>query len=233
MLTQEIEKLVKLQELDTEIKTYRETIDSFPARKKQLAQSVESALEDTNLIKKEHKKLQVEKKERELEIQAIEEEIKKLQKRMDEVKTNKEYNSLLSEIETFKGKITGIEDLLLTMMEKDEEINKQLAGHSVKAEEFKKDTALKIQEEEKQIEEMQERLKEKSAGREKLAAEINKALYKIYEKISTGKKDGIAICMLEGESCSRCSVFVPTYIAEKVKTKKEIVNCENCSRILY
>jgi len=233
MLNEEIEKLIKLQEMDIEIHTCLETVNNFPEKKKKFGESVESALEDVNLIKKEQKKLQVEKKEMELELQAIEEEIKKLQKRMDEVKTNKEYNSLLAEIDMLKGKKTNMEDALLSLMEKDEDITRQLASHSRKSEQLKAEIESKIQEEGKEIEIMQAGLQARSAEREKLASGIDRNLYRIYEKIRKGKKDGIAVCKLEGESCSCCSVFVPTYIVEKVKSKKEIVNCENCSRILY
>jgi uncharacterized protein len=233
MLTQVIEKLVSLQELDNEIKVLKETVDNFPVRKKQMEESVESNLKDVNTIKKEQKRLQVEKKEKELEIQENEEEAKKLQKRLDEVKTNKEYTSLLSEIETLKRKKSGMEDSLLLMMEKDDQINKQLGDFSSKSDKLKTEIEGKILEENKRIEELTVQLQEKTALRETMVAEIDKKFYALYEKIRLSKKDGIAICRLEGESCAGCSVFVPTYIAEKVKAKKTLVQCENCSRILY
>jgi uncharacterized protein len=233
MLTEEIEKLVRLQELDNEIKALEETVNNYPLQKKQMEQSVESSVKDITVLKKEQKKLQVERKEKELEIQENEEATKKLLKSLDEVKTNKEYTSLLSEIETLKKKKSGLEDTLLLMMEKDEQLNKQLADFSSKSDRLKTEIEDKVQEEGKKIEDMRVQLQEKISLREKLVPDIDREIYTLYEKIRKSKKDGIAICKLEGESCSGCSVFVPTYMAEKVKAKKQIVQCENCSRILY
>lgn len=233
MLTEEIEKLVKLQELDSEIQNCQETINNFPIKKKQIEESLESLQKDLSTLKKEQKKLQVERKEKELELLNNEEEIKKLQKKLDEVKTNKEYTSLLSEIENIKKKKSSIEDILLTLMEKEEQLNKQMEDAESKTNRIKTEIAGKIQEEGRKIEELQVKLKEKEEQRVRMVTEINKDIYTLYEKIRTSKKDGIAICKLEGESCTGCSVFVPTYMAEKVKAKKTPVQCENCSRILY
>ncbi len=233
MLTKEIERLVELQKLDNEIKTLTETINNYPLKKKQMMQPVESLLKDMTSIKKEQKKLQISRKEKELEIQEKEEKIKKLLKRLDEVKTNKEYTSLLSEIEDLKKEKSDVEDNLLLLMEKDEQFNEQLKNYSSKSEKLKLDVEEKIQEENKKIESMQVQLKEKAALREKMVSEISREIYSLYEKIRASKKDGIAICPLEGESCTGCSVFVPTYLVEKVKAKKTLVQCENCSRILY
>jgi len=233
MLTQEIEKLVKLQELDTEIQDFQETINNSPLKKKQMEQSVETVQKDLTAVKKEQKKLQVERKEKELELLSNEEETKKLQKKLDEVKTNKEYTSLLAEIETFKKKKSSIEDMLLLLMEKDEQLSKQLEDSSSRSNRIKTEVETRIEEEARKIESIQLQLKEKQERRAQIAVEINKDIYALYEKVRTSKKDGIAICRLEGESCTGCSVFVPTYMAEKVKAKKTPVQCENCSRILY
>jgi len=233
MLKDEIEKLVRLQEIDSEIFACAEVIEIFPSQKSQMEKSIENTSQEIAFIKKEQKKIQVEKKERELELESIEDEIKKLQKRLDDVKTNKEYTAILSEIENLKKKKGEIEDVILVLMEKEDEINKKLADLSKKEEEIKKETGDRIAEETKKVEEIKKRLEEKKAVREQMVSQIRKDVYDIYEKIRAGKKDGVAICKLEGQSCTGCSMFVPVYIAEKVKAKKELVHCENCSRILY
>ncbi len=233
MLKQEIEKLVKLQELDSEIQDFRETIDNSPLRKKQMEQSIETAHKDLLLIKKEQKKLQVERKDKELELLSNEEETKKLQKRLDEVKTNKEYSSILTEIENFKKKKSSIEDMLLLLMEKDEQLGKQLENATSESERIKAEIESKMAEETQKTEALKQQLKEKEERRASMATEISKDIFALYEKIRKSKKDGVAICELAGESCTGCSVFVPTYMAEKVKAKKTPVQCENCSRILY
>ena len=118
-------------------------------------------------------------------------------------------------------------------MEKEDQINKKLIESSKKSEEMKKEIEAKIIEETRKVKEMKKKLEEKKLERAQIVSEIRVDVYEIYERIRAGKKNGIAICKLEGQSCTGCSMFVPVYVAEKVKAKKEIVHCENCSRILY
>lgn len=233
MLREEIEKLVNLQKVDSEILSFKTIIEEFPVRKTEMEKSLDETSKDISFIKKEQKKIQLEKKERELELQSIEDEIKKLQKRLDEVKTNKEYTSLLSEIENLKKKKGEVEEQILVLMENEEQVNKKINDLSEKMEKTKKEVETRIAEETRKVEELKKLLEEKMKEREKIVATISGEVYNIYEKIRAGKKDGIAICKLEGQSCTGCSMFIPVYLAEKVKAKKEIVHCENCSRILY
>ena len=233
MIKEEIEKLIELQKVDEEIREIENEISSFPVLKNQLQEQLDKELNELNFIKEEHKKLQVERREKELELQALEEEVKKLKNRLNEVKTNKEYNSILAEIENLKKKISDTEDEILILMERNDEIAKKQEDFRKKSEMMKKEFERKIEEKRKRIEELKKELEGKLQEREKIAEKIDKEIYSLYEKIRKNKKDGIAICKLEGETCTGCFMHVPTYIEEKVKRKKEIVQCENCSRILY
>jgi len=233
MIKEELEKLVELQEIDSQIKELEEEITSFPIKKKLLETQLNSALEKNNAAKKEHKKIQLYKKENELELEGMETEIKKLQARLNEVKTNKEYSSILSEITTLKAKKSKIEDAILLAMEKEDMLNSQLAELSAKNSMFAQEIELKIQQETEKIEKAKIALKQLQEKRDKIIPSISKNIYEIYERILKGKKDRVAICKLEQGSCGGCRVFVPVYIEEKVKENKEIVCCENCSRILY
>ncbi|MGC8977346.1 MAG: C4-type zinc ribbon domain-containing protein, partial [Candidatus Ratteibacteria bacterium] len=83
------------------------------------------------------------------------------------------------------------------------------------------------------IENLKKEIEEKKREREELVKRIEFKLYNLYEKIKKTKKDKIAIVKAENGICGGCFMTLPTYIVEKVKRKKEIVQCENCSRILY
>ncbi|HNS31392.1 MAG TPA: C4-type zinc ribbon domain-containing protein [bacterium] len=233
MIKEDIEKLIELQEIDSLINDIEEEINSFPERKNMLEKELKDALEKNDAVKKEHKKLQIDRKENELELEGMEGEIKKLQIRLNEVKTNKEYTSILSEIETVKAKKSKTEDTILSIMEKDEVLNRTLSTLSEKNSRLTGEIELKVQAETKKTEENKLKLKELQDKRNAKLPSISKEIYAKYERILKGKKNRLAICRLENGSCSGCRVFVPTYIEEKVKEKKEIVNCENCSRILY
>jgi len=233
MVKDEIAKLVALQEMDSLIYEWEEEINNFPSRKNELEKPLSEAVGKNDSAKKEHKQLQLQKKENELELEGLDEEIKKLQGKLHEVKTNKEYKSILAELETLKKKKSKTEEVILSVMEKDEMIESQLSDLSSNKSLMAKEVEAKLKEETEKIEDIKSRLKEMHEKRKEAASSVKKDIYEKYERILKGKKNGVAICRLENGSCNGCRVFVPTYIEEKVKEKKEIVHCENCSRILY
>ena len=233
MIREELQKLAELQEIDSCILDLEEEINSFPEIKNSLEQDIKKELEKKDMAQKEYKRLLIDKKEKELELEGVEGEIKKLQVRLNEVKTNKEYTVILAEINALKSKKLKTEDAILLDMEKEELLTTQLSNLTDKNDKLVKNIELKIKEAEVKVEQEKEDLKELKKKREEALPSINSNFYSIYERILKGHKNRIAICRLEESSCTGCRVFVPTYIEEKVKAKKEIVHCENCSRILY
>lgn len=237
MVKEELEKLLELQQLDTEIATLQEEIASLPERLKTLAREIDRHTAELEKTKKERTRFKVDRREQEGELKAVEEEMKKLQKVLNEVKTNKEYNSVLAEIKSLEAKQSQLEEKVLIGMEAEDELaRKEASGHALLEEEKKKFASAEKEEREK-VAQLQVTYAQKTSERDGKLAGVDAGICRLYEKIKKSKKDGIAICRLEGssgrETCAGCSVFVPTYLIEKVKKKTEVVQCENCSRILY
>ncbi|MCM8803648.1 MAG: C4-type zinc ribbon domain-containing protein [Candidatus Omnitrophica bacterium] len=233
MITEEIEKLIILQKIDEEIFEKEGEINSFPEKEKRFNREIEDIEKKIKEAKDDLKKIQLDRKEKELEIRSYEEEKNNLDKKLGTVKTNKEYEALLIEIANIKKKISDIEEEVLILMEKEEEIIKKEKILEEELKKIKEHIFKKIEEEKKKIENLKKELEIKKKEREELVKEIDFKAYNLYEKIRKNKKDNIAIVKIENGICSGCFMSLPTYIVERVKKKKEIVQCENCSRILY
>ena len=233
MIIENIEKLVWLQKIDLEILEKEKEIKLFPEKEKKMNKEIEKMEKKIKEIKNELKKLQLDRKEKELEIKSYEEEKSNLNKKLDNVKTNKEYEALLIEIANIKKKISEIEDEVLILMEKEEEFIKKEKMMEEELKKTKEDILKKIEIERGKIEELKKEIETKKTEREKLVKEIDYKIYNLYEKIKKSKRDGIAIVKIENGICGGCFMALPTYIIEKVKRKREVIQCENCSRILY
>jgi len=237
MYAEQLEKLIALQELDLEIADLQEKLAVFPEKMKKWQQELSKQEEQLNLMRKEHQRLKVTRREREGELRAIEEEISRLQKILDQVKTNREYTSVLNEIQAVKDKQSVMENTVLELMEKDDQLTSEEKEYLSSLEKLKKEIQEKEEDDQKQAAKLKSLLEEKQSLRKMKIQEIESGLLALYERIRKRKKDGIAVCRLvvdgESASCSGCSVFVPVYVVEKVKRKAEVAHCENCSRILY
>ena len=68
--------------------------------------------------------------------------------------------------------------------------------------------------------------------RKKLASSLNPNLFSLYEKLYQAR-DGEALAKMEDGTCSACNVVLPTQEIGFISEQKSIVQCWNCSRILY
>lgn len=69
------------------------------------------------------------------------------------------------------------------------------------------------------------------AKRDKAAKGIDKTLLAKYKDLKINRTPVIAI--LENDQCSGCHMGLASLVAQKVKDKKSIIECENCGRLLY
>jgi len=176
--------------------------------------------------------LQKAKKEAELDLASKEEAAKKLQSQLYSLKTNKEYNAMLSQIQDAKADASHIEDRILEVMEKSE-----LSRRDV--EEEKK----RLQEEEQRFNELKkkidDRVKEIDAQlaalqgqRSQLTPSIDPKILSQYDRI-LANRDGLAIVGVKDNSCGGCNMFVPAQVINLIKMFERIITCEVCNRILY
>jgi len=109
--------LVKLQELELTIKQFEAAIAAKPHELDPLKRALDNARASATTHRKDLETL--DKQRRQLEATVTEEQynLQKAQRKLIEVKTNKEYSAMVAEIEAFKQKITGHEDAVLHIME--------------------------------------------------------------------------------------------------------------------
>jgi predicted nucleic acid-binding Zn-ribbon protein len=151
---------------------------------------------------------------------------------MTEVKTNKEYQALLSEIETFKEAGGRIEEEILLVMDEIDELKKQLSRRE-------KEIAVTLEKVEAEKREIQAKMeqdevvwKEKSARKEVLSKKVESKLFKLYNMLRE-KRQGIGMVSIKNETCQGCFVNVPPQLFIEVQKNNAINRCPNCNRILY
>lgn len=228
----EIQKLVKLQEIDTQLYSLNREKNEKP----KLLEALQNELEQKKQILKEYeeknKTLLLKRKDKEGQLALKEENIKSLQSKLYTLKTNKEYSAMLTEINGVKmdkslleEEILGLfdeQDALKRELEQKQEILKQEEG------EFEKEKQ-KILNRIKEIENLIKDLEAKRAVTEK---EIDAKIVSQYNKILKGK-NGLALVEVKHNSCQGCFMNVPPQVINEIKMNDKLIFCEMCARILY
>lgn len=158
--------------------------------------------------------------------------ITKYTEQQNNVRNNREFDSLSKEIEFQNLEIElsekRIREFTVEMKEKEENIvaSKKLLAERQEDLERKKAELQEIQEETK-IEE--ERLKAKS---EKIESFIEPRLLTAFKRIRKNARNGLAVVTIQRDACGGCFNKIPPQRQMDIASRKKIIVCEYCGRIL-
>jgi predicted nucleic acid-binding Zn-ribbon protein len=231
-LKDQLELLWELQKIDLGLRHINEERERYPRKIKKLDEKISIEKERLQTEKEKVELLEKERREKERHLSVSQEKIKKAEGRMLEVKTNKEYQALLTEIETIKGASGREEEEILQVLEEIDELKKDLSKRE-------KEVAIlleKIEAEKKMIQEKmaQDEIswQEQMERREVLSKQIESKLYKLYHTLRE-KRQGVGVVNVKQETCQGCFVHIPPQMFIQVQRNNEIIRCPNCNRILY
>jgi hypothetical protein len=231
-LFEQLKHLVELQVLEDKRKELIRGYEATPKRIADLEKESER-LEGAFLAKKaevEHAR----KMRRVLEqgISDYEVKIARSKTRMNEVKTNKEYQAILKEIEDIKKEIASKEDEALEYMEKIDLLGKQVKLEEKGLVRHKE----RIELEKKQLLAESERIKERLDRLDAIAAKVREqvdpALLKRSDHLLQ-RQAGIAVAACDGGVCQVCHLNIPPQKYIELMKDESIMQCPHCHRFLY
>ena len=166
------------------------------------------------------------------EIAEAEESVERYKKQLDEVRNNREYDTLTKEIEFQSLEIElcnkKIREGMAKMREREFDLHK--------AEEKKADLEHGLVEKRAELEDIleetheeEERLKEKALELEK---KIEPRLLASFKRIRKGARNGLGIVYVQRDACGGCFNKIPPQRQLDIKMHKKIIPCEYCGRIL-
>lgn len=197
--------------------------------------SFKEASEALEKVKIKYEELNKKKKSCEHGLEEIEINIKKLKERIKDIKTNKEYNAHLKEIESAEKNKYQIEEEILSIMESIEILTGGLKEEDRKikiVEENLKHEEKALEDEGKALYSEIEAYKAKRKDLEGLIKNGNEELYEKYTTLLI-TKDGIAVVETSNEVCKGCHTNIPPQLYNDIKNNHGIFSCYNCNRILY
>lgn len=227
-----LELLIKLQELDSLILNKQSIIDEMPLKISEAELPLKEGQAALEKIKQQKDLLGKKKRDKERELDDSNEKIKKLKARTTGIKTNKEYQAHLKEIESAEKELYGLEDKILLFMEEMDTSTQdikleedRIKSEKKKLETFKEKLENEISEAEKELVSLKE-------ARKKIVEGINRETYNLYIGLieSSG---GIAVTEVKGEVCQGCNMNIPPQLYVEIKSNEEIIQCPQCRRILY
>jgi len=158
--------------------------------------------------------------------------IKKYEEQQSNVRNNREYDSLSKEIEYQTLEIELCKKKIREFTEQEKDKKEQVNQANSLLEERKTDLIAKKSDLEEIVAETQkdiENLEKKSAEIQKI---IEPRLLQAYKRIRSNARNGLAVVTIERDACGGCFNQIPPQRQLDIKSRKKIIVCEYCGRIL-
>lgn len=166
------------------------------------------------------------------DITSAESSVERYKKQLDEVKNNREYDTLTKEIEFQSLEIQLCNKKIKEALIKVEEKNADLA----EADELIKDRTAALKEKKEELDDImqetrdeEEKLKNKAS---ELEVTIEPRLLSSFKRIRKNSRNGLGIVYVQRDACGGCFNKIPPQRQLDIKMHKKVIVCEYCGRIM-
>jgi len=168
----------------------------------------------------------------EKDIEVHDSQTEKMRTRLSELKTNKEYQAHLFEIEMANKKKGEIEERILGYMEKIEQQQKGITEAQAKKAEAEKQFAGEKARLDAQQALLTAELAELEQKYKEIATGVEKGLLARYAKLRASRKDQ-ALAPVRNGICFGCKLQISPQLVAQVKRSDAMLFCSFCGRLLY
>jgi len=158
--------------------------------------------------------------------------LKKTKDRLLEVKTNKEYQASLKEIETIENRNSEIEDEIISGLEEIDHMGAEVRAKEKDFETHRSQYEKEKEKIEKEISQLDYDLADVDKRTDDVRKQIRDELLKRYETIK-GRRNGIAVASVWKEVCGGCHMNIPPQMYIELQKSADLLSCPNCNRIIY
>jgi predicted nucleic acid-binding Zn-ribbon protein len=229
---QKLVALYTLQQVDSKIDEIRAYRGNLPLEIQDIEDEIAGLETRIANFKEESKKHQKDISDFKIKIKETEALIKKYEDQQNNVRNNREYDSLTKEIEYQQLDNQLSEKRIKEITAKDNDLATKVADAQMRLTELK--ASLKEKKDElhslvEGTEKEEEQLLQRSADCEKL---VEDRLLVAYKRIRKNARNGLAVVGIFDEACGGCFNRIPPQHQLDICTHKKIIVCEYCGRIL-
>ncbi len=229
----QLQTLIDLQGFDARIAGLESEAARLPRQIEALQAALAEAKKAVETIKAKVDTTRKDLRTREKDLEVANVKRQKLEAKLYEVKTNKEYSAVLLEIEEAKQEKAKTEEDILGLMEMQErlavEIKEAEQRFKTREEQARQDAAVVR----KKLAAVEQELATVRAQRTSRAKELPAGVLASYDRILKAR-GGIAVAAVSAAAvCGGCRVSIRPQAVQELRAATGLMVCESCGRYLY
>jgi hypothetical protein len=228
-----LQRLQELQVLDSRVAGLERKLEAIPVRIQAIRDGLQQAKTAVDAIrgKLDGARKDMRTKEKELEYQAAQR--KKLEAKLYEVKTNKEYSAVLAEIEGAKVEKDRLEEEILALMELQERLGREVVDGDARVRPQEAEARVQEAAAAEELRALDVDLEAGRSEREQVARDVPRDVLVQYGRLLR-QRGGLAVALVGSNGiCSGCRVTLTPQRFNEVRQSSQIFVCESCGRFLY
>lgn len=231
-MREELQKLLQLQVIDYDLGELERSKEYIPDMMENLKREIVEVKDKHEVAQEELASAKAKQSSLELEIKTKEADLQKYQQQMMSIKTNKEYDALVSEIDTIKEKISTMETELLETIDTITSLEKQIEEYNDKLSNVEDNNSKQLSILQEKIDTIGDKVLEKENERKDISASIPRNVMTVYDRVRKGK-GGSAVVAVKKRACGACFKALTPKKIQDIKKGNRILTCDNCGRLLF
>ena len=236
-MSPELQKLIRLQDIDVRVFDLTDRLDAIPAERGKIEEQFRQEAADYLGIEDALATARDDRARVEKDLAEYEVHHEKFKADLMRVRNQKEYGTILREIDATKKSIGALETEALQHMEKIEELDKRLVDQAPEFARHRAEVDVALGELDAEVARIEAEVAELNAMRESIAAEVSINMLRVYDRIAKTRK-GRAMSEARGEiggkgRCSACNMSLRPQVFSDIRRGNDLIVCDNCNRILF
>jgi len=229
---QQLLDLLEVQKIDLAIREIEQRQEALPASLKELEARIQTTKQEIATLNEERERIDKEVRVHEGTVHAENEKIRKWEKRLNEIRNQREYLALSREVEGSKRANREVEEQILELMKRKEEIDGSVEELSDRLAEDEVDCETERSRVQEELDASTAQVEEHTKRREVVLPRIPKQLLRKYDNIRA-KRLGIGLVAVTDGSCKGCNMRLPPQLYNILQRADTIEQCPSCNRIIY
>ena len=228
------DELVLLSQLalnDLNLKELEDQKKTLPKKALEADQRAQNLLSQTEKLESQNTELLLRHRKLDGDLQSEKSNLRKWENRANQIRGEREYTSLMSEIGSQKRVISDLETQILQVMESQDTVATELAPMCEATASVKKISEDEWARVRGDLEELDQKIADLRIFRQALEQKLPASTLKRYEQIAA-KRGGVGLAFVKKEVCQSCSRMIPAELALRVAKGEVMEQCPSCYRIL-
>ncbi len=223
--------LLKLQKIDSDTLEIEHEAQRIPEQIQSLEQEVDKLRVEVGRLNAEADQQRRELTEMEGNVSEESAKHQKWKRRLNDIKSPREYQALSRELEMGERQVHEMEDKLLELTQHIEDAQKAIDEKQAHLRDKEVQVRSEVQSLRRSEADLRSRAVEASAGRAEAAGDLNSRVLKRYEQLRANR-GGVAVAQVVDGTCTGCRMKVRPQQVVHLLRADSMETCPSCNRIL-